>query len=95
MSDPKSRIEVRAVTVNVPTYAADRGLPRFWPDNYMLKVEIHQGYVNIIGDSEGLRGLATQLLALAADNVPVGYADDLDDLAELDMGSAQLTIVRR
>jgi hypothetical protein len=95
MSDPKSEIEVHAVTVNVPTYAGNRGLPRLWPERYSLKVEVHQGYVNITGDSEGLRGLATQLLALSADNVPVGYADDLDDLAELDAGSTQLTIVRR
>lgn len=95
MSDPKSEIEVRAVTLDVPTYATDRGLPRLWPDSYVLKVEVHQGYVNIIGDSRGLRGLATQLLALSADNVPVGYADDLDDLGELDTGSAPMTIIRR
>lgn len=83
------------MTLDVPTYARSRGLPRLWPNRYSLKVEVHESYVNIIGDSEGLRGLATQLLALAAEDVPAGYADDLDELGELDAGSVQLTIIRR
>jgi hypothetical protein len=33
---------------------------------------------------KGLRGLATQLPALAEADVPDGFADDLDDLGKLD-----------
>jgi hypothetical protein len=83
------------VTLNVPIYASEHGLPRLWPDSYSLKVEIRGNYVNIAGDSAGLQGLATQLLALAGSRVPSGYSDDLDDLAELDAGSVQLTIIRK
>jgi hypothetical protein len=95
MTDPRGQTETRSVTVNVPTYKRERGLPRLWPDQYSLRVEIRGNYVNIVGDSAGLRGLATQLLALAGEGVPAGYSDDLDDLAELDAGSVQLTIIRR
>jgi hypothetical protein len=95
LTGPRVPIETRRVTIEIPTYSRGRGLPRLWPDRYSLKVEIRGGYVNISGDSQGLRGLATQLLALAEEGVPDGYADDLDDLGELDVGSSQLTIVRR
>jgi hypothetical protein len=95
MTDPAARAETRPLTVEIPTYAPSRGLPRLWPDSYQLAVQAHDGYVNIIGDSAGLRGLAVQLLALAAEEVPAGYASDLDDLAELDAGSVALTIIRQ
>jgi hypothetical protein len=94
LTDPRGPVVTRPVTIEVPTYSSSRGLPRLWPDEYSLKVEIHGGYVNISGDPRGLRGLAAQLLALAEDEVPNGYADDLDDLGELDAGSVQLTIIR-
>jgi hypothetical protein len=95
MTDRRVPVETRVVTVKVPIYAPDRGLPRLWPDRYALKVEMHERYVSIVGDASGLRGLAVQLLALAEDGVPAGYADDLDDLGELDIDSIQLTIIRR
>jgi hypothetical protein len=95
MTDRRVHIETRAVTVKVPIYKPDRGLPRVWPDGYALKVEMHERYVSIVGDANGLRGLAVQLLALAEEDVPTGYADDLDDLGELDSDSVQLTIIRR
>jgi hypothetical protein len=95
VTDPRAHIPTRSVTVNIPTYSVSRGLPRLWPDHYSLKVEIPGNYVTICGDPAGLRGLATQLLALAEEGVPTGYADDLDDLGELDVGSVQLTIVRQ
>jgi hypothetical protein len=94
MTHPAARAVTRPVTVEVPTYARHRGLPLLWPDSYQLSVA-RDGYVNIAGDSAGLRGLAVQLLALAEEEVPPGYASDLDDLGELDAGSIALTIVRR
>jgi hypothetical protein len=40
-------------------------------------------------------GSRRTLLALAQENVPSGYANDLDDLMVLDAGSTPLTIIRR
>lgn len=97
MTDPRARIETRRVIVDVPTYADSRGLPRLWPDDeYALKVEAYESYVAISGDAAGLRGLAVQLLSLAADDVPPGYAHDLlAEGIELDAGSIPLSIYRQ
>jgi putative transposase len=42
MTDPRAGIDTRPVTVDVPTYARSRDLPRPWPDDYKLKVEVHE-----------------------------------------------------
>lgn len=84
------------MTVDVPTYARSRGLPRPWPHDYKLKVEVHESFVGITGDAEGLRGLAVQLLSLTAADVPAGYGHDLlADGIELDAGSVPLSIFRQ
>jgi hypothetical protein len=84
------------VTVDVPRYSKERGLPRRWPDAYYLAVRIDNGLVTIEGDAAGLRGLAVQLLSLAQDETPPGYAHDLDGYlpAELEPGSTELVLLR-
>jgi hypothetical protein len=95
MTESHPRIETHPVSVNVPTYAASRGLPTLWPDDYKLVVKIHGSTVYIAGDAEGLRGLAVQLLALANENVTPGYGTDLlANGIELDAGSAPVSIFR-
>jgi hypothetical protein len=95
VTEPRAKVDTRTVILDAPTYAQSRGLPRLWPNDYALKVEIHETYVSIAGDAEGLRGLAAQLLALTAEDVPPGYAHDLlADGIELDAGSVPLSIFR-
>ncbi|WP_406312949.1 hypothetical protein OHA77_31120 [Streptosporangium sp. NBC_01639] len=88
-------IETKPITLEVPKYSANRGLPRLWPDDYFLQVLVDDDYVTIEGDPAGLRGLAVQLLSLAGSDVPPGYAHDLDDLpAEIEPGSVPLILMR-
>ncbi|ONI88144.1 hypothetical protein ALI22I_20620 [Saccharothrix sp. ALI-22-I] len=84
------------VTLDVPRYAAERGLARLWPDTYFLAVRVSDGHVTIEGDPAGLRGLAVQLLSLAQDETPPGYAHDLDGElpAELEPNSTPLVVLR-
>jgi hypothetical protein len=89
-------VETVQVTVDVPSYAAERGLARLWPDTYFLAVQVSDGYVTIEGDAAGLRGLAVQLLSLAQDETPPGYAHDLEGElpAELEPGSTPVVLLR-
>ena len=43
MTDSAARIETRPLTVEIPTYAPSRGLPRLWPDSYHLAVHTRGG----------------------------------------------------
>ncbi len=88
--------ETKTVVLEIPTYRAERGLARPWPDEYLLRVEVEDGVVTIEGDPAGLRGLAVQLLSLAEPGVPPGYGHDLDGYlpAELEPGSTPLVLMR-
>jgi hypothetical protein len=92
----EEKAETVQVIVDVPRYSRERGLARPWPDAHFLSVQVSDGYVTIEGDAAGLQGLATQLLSLAQDEVPPGYAHDLDDSlpAELEPGSNALVLLR-
>jgi hypothetical protein len=84
------------IALEVPTYGPGGGLPRPWPDDYLLRVLVSDGVVTIEGDPAGLRGLAVQMLSLAGPGVPAGYAHDLDGHlpAELEPGSVPLVLLR-
>ncbi|EWM13815.1 hypothetical protein [Kutzneria sp. 744] len=84
----------REVVVAVPVYDAVRGLNRAWPANYRLSFDVTpHGEVVIRGDKAGLRGLATQLLALAEADVPQRYHHRIDDfMLEIDRGSLPVRI---
>jgi hypothetical protein len=85
----------RDETLSVPVYENATGLPRRWPTEYALKVELLPQAVSIRGDASGLRGLAVQLLALAGAGVPSGYHCHLDGATgELDPESIELVVVR-
>jgi len=96
MAGDSPPIRLRTVSLEVPEYSATTGLARPWPREYSLRVGVAPtGQVLIEGDANGLRGLATHLLALAQDDVPSGYHADMDDFyRELDEGSVPLTIQR-
>jgi hypothetical protein len=84
----------REVVVSVPVYDAVRGLNRAWPPNYRLSFDVTaHGEVVIRGDKAGLHGLATQLLALAQQDVPQRYHHRIDDfMLEVDRGSLPVRI---
>lgn len=94
MAEPVPVQSAREVVVAVPVYDPVRGLSRAWPANYRLTFDVTpHGEVVIRGDKAGLRGLATQLLALAEDDVPPGYHHRIDDfMLEVERGSLPVRI---
>ena len=94
MAEPIPVESMRELVVDVPVYDAVRGLHRSWPQNYRLTFDVTpHGEVVIRGDKAGLRGLATQLLALAEDDVPARYHHRIDDfMLEVDRGSLPVRI---
>jgi hypothetical protein len=82
----------RTVVLEVPAYSAARGLWRELGDGH-VSVELLGEDVNLRGDREGLVWLATQLLALAGEDVPDGYHHHIDRSAgELAEGSRNLIV---
>jgi hypothetical protein len=94
MAEPIPVESTREVVVPIPVYDAVRGLSRSWPTNYRLHFDVTpHGEVIIRGDKAGLRGLATQLLALAEQDVPPRYHHRIDDfMLEVDRGSLPVRI---
>ncbi|AHH94462.1 hypothetical protein GCM10010174_28470 [Kutzneria viridogrisea] len=97
MAEPIPCEQTREVTVEVGVYDPVRGLARTWPQDYSLSFDVTpHGDVVIRGDKAGLRGLATQLLALAESDVPPRFHFRIDDfMLELDRGSMPVRIEQR
>ena len=94
MAEPVPVTSTREVTVSVPVYDVVRGLTRSWPENYSLAFDVTpHGEVVIRGDKAGLLGLATQLIALAQEDVPGRHHFRIDDfMLEIDRGSLPVRI---
>ncbi|WP_157631924.1 Imm32 family immunity protein [Catelliglobosispora koreensis] len=83
---------VRMLVLEVPAYSDERGLWRELDDGH-VSVDLVGEDVNLRADRSGLVWLATQLLALAGEDVPDGYHHHIDRVSgELAEGSLNLII---
>jgi hypothetical protein len=68
--------------------------PQWMQAEYRLSVELHSNAIVIMGDANGLKNLAIQLLSLTRDEAFSGYHLHLDSGQMLDDDSENLIIQR-
>jgi hypothetical protein len=83
------------IKINVPNYDRNFGLSDSWTDGYEIKVTNENGEISIFANEEGLRSLATHLLALTGDDVPSGYHLHFSEDYGLEEGSMDLVIGKK
>ena len=82
------------IEFEVPDYDPQRGMQLQWDDDFEIRVDTHDGSVQIRANESGLRSLARHLLSLAQNGVPVGRHVHFDDQNSLEEGSNELIIER-
>jgi len=80
------------ITLEIPEYNKEDGLKIHWENNFEISVKESNSDVLIRLNKAGLTSLATQLLSLAQDTVPIGYHIHYDEYNSLESGSKELVI---
>ena len=83
------------VTINVPEYDKWQGILVSWVDGHEIEVTLDNNEVGIWANKEGLISLATQMLTLAQDEIPLGRHIHLGSNSGLDKNSLDLTIGKK
>ena len=83
------------MTISVPEYEKDRGLWDQWYEGYEIEVLVENDEVLILANREGLKSLATHLLALSQDEVPRGYHLHFSSGYGLENGSVDLILGKK
>ena len=77
--------------INIPKYNSNEGIKSTWEPGFEITVK-NEEEVTISANKAGLISLATQLLTLAQEEVPVGAHFHFDDYNSLEKGSSEMII---
>ncbi|WP_216625402.1 Imm32 family immunity protein [Paenibacillus phytorum] len=80
------------IEIEIPEYTPEKGLKIYWKDNFQIKATSLGSDFVIEANKEGLISIATQLLAMAYNNVPSGFHIHYEDGTCLEDGSARFVI---
>ena len=83
------------MNIEVKKYDAKKGLQLCWEQNYVIEVKKDEDEVVIIANSDGLISLATHMLTLAQEEVPLGTHIHYDKYNSLENESVDLIIEKR
>ncbi|MCR8843740.1 hypothetical protein NQ117_08575 [Paenibacillus sp. SC116] len=80
------------MNIQIPKYSKDNGFEFVWENNFTILAEKNEDSIVIKANKEGLLSLATQLLTLAQNEVPVDTHLHYDDFNSLEDGSCEIII---
>ena len=83
------------IRIDVPNYDPWEGIRISWVDGYEIEAGLEDNGVTIWANKEGLLTLATQMLTLAQDGIPVGHHIHLTNDSGLDERSLDLLIGKK
>jgi len=81
------------ITLDIPDYTGE-GLPHSWENGFEITVRHDKNQIVIQANKAGLISLATNLLILAQDEVPIGYHFHYDEYNSLEKDSEELVITK-
>jgi hypothetical protein len=83
------------IKIKIPKYDPDAGFITDWEYGFEIETKIEEGIIILTANKPGLVSLATQLLALAQDEIPSGYHLHFDEYNSLEEGSIELIVEKK
>jgi hypothetical protein len=83
------------IKIKIPKYDPNEGFITEWEYGFEIETKIDDGIIVLTANKPGLVSLATQLLALAQDEIPPGCHLHFDENNSLEDGSLELIVEKK